>query len=83
MSDLGFCKHDMKLDVCDFCSPRTPRRTLVPASEITARFAARFDSDCDHCGDRMYESDPICRTRDGDYVHEDCTEQWPDLDGAG
>jgi len=39
---------------------------------IAARFAARFDSQCENCGNRIHEGDPIARTQDGDYVCSEC-----------
>jgi hypothetical protein len=45
-----------------------------------ARFKARFDSDCDDCGEEMTEGDPICRTAYGDYIHESCSEPWPGVE---
>lgn len=41
---------------------------------IVARFPARFDSNCDQCGRRMHEGDPIAKTYDGDYICEGCQE---------
>jgi hypothetical protein len=65
---------------CDYCRPkplRRPARAARPHDQIVARFAARFDSDCDECGEVMFTGNPICRTVDGDYIHEDCSESWP------
>jgi hypothetical protein len=75
MSDVG-CVHEMKATDCDYCRPKPfkAHRDLRPASQIVARFMARFDSECDDCGEPMYEGDPICRTAYGDYIHESCTE---------
>jgi len=39
---------------------------------ITARFPARFDSECDGCGNAMDEGDPIARTDAGDYICAAC-----------
>ncbi len=44
------------------------------ADDIVARFPARFDSNCDNCGRRMREGDPIAKTYDGDYICEGCQE---------
>jgi len=41
-------------------------------SEIVARFPARFDSNCDDCGARMREGDPIAKTHDDEYICERC-----------
>ena len=73
------CKHEMKRADCDYCRSKPPRR-LRPYGEIVSRFAARFNSDCDDCGDLMFEGEPICRTRDGDYIHENCSEPWPGVE---
>jgi len=42
------------------------------AGEITTRFSARFDSECDGCGGQIYEGDRIARTVNGEYICERC-----------
>jgi hypothetical protein len=53
---------------CRIHEPKPP----APEYVITARFPARFDSECDGCGNAMAEGDPIARTDDGDYICERC-----------
>lgn len=61
---------------CEHCKPPVViRRTKgFPSSSVIARFLARFDSDCDVCGEQMTRGEPICRTEGGDYCHEACAE---------
>lgn len=40
------------------------------------RFEARFDSHCDRCGANITEGDPIARTQEGDYIDEDCFDDY-------
>ena len=40
---------------------------------ITARFPARFDSECDACGEAMSEGDPIARTDNNEYICKECS----------
>jgi hypothetical protein len=55
---------------CRIHTPPEPDRAIDRA--IVARFPARFDSQCENCGDRMSEGDPIARTQDGDYICQRC-----------
>ena len=58
---------------CRIHAPAPTRRTLSEL-EVTGMvdFRARFDSDCDGCGGRIREGDPIARTVDGDYLCGEC-----------
>lgn len=47
-------------------------------SDQLKRFTARFDSECANCDRAMYEGDLIARTPDGDYICEDCFDQYTD-----
>jgi hypothetical protein len=65
---------------CERCRPEVAKPRAVPdraTSPVVARFSARFDSDCDHCGIRMFEGDDICRLDNGDYVHDHCAPATP------
>jgi hypothetical protein len=53
---------------CRIHAPKPPDSEYV----IVAKFPARFDSNCENCGDRMHEGDPIARTQDGDYICSAC-----------
>lgn len=64
---------DLPVDQCA-CRIHTPQPAprVVRDYVITARFPARFDSECDGCGDAMVEGELICRTTDGDYICSGC-----------
>lgn len=47
--------------------PRTTPETVV------ARFDARFDSQCPHCGHWIHEGDPIAMTIDHEYICGGCS----------
>jgi hypothetical protein len=53
---------------CRIHAPEPTKTGIV----VVARFPARFDSECDACGDDMDEGDPIARTDDGDYICAGC-----------
>ena len=53
---------------CRIHAPKPPTSKYV----ITVRFPARFDSECDGCGNAMDEGDPIARTDGGDYICVKC-----------
>ena len=61
---------DLPVDqcACRIHAKPDPQQAFV----IVARFPARFDSNCENCGDRMHEGDPIARTQDGNYVCSEC-----------
>lgn len=79
MVHVELCRHNMLPRDCDYCRPKPARRPR-PYNEIVSRFTARFDSDCDDCGARMFAGNPICRCIDGDYIHEHCSEPWPGVE---
>lgn len=58
-----------QMSVCEFSDLPGP---YTPDAVIVARFPARFDSKCADCGHTMREGETICRTEDGDYIHEGC-----------
>lgn len=62
---------DLPVDQCA-CRNHAPKPP-VPEYVITARFPARFDSECDGCGNAMDQGDMIARTDDGDYICEACS----------
>ena len=39
---------------------------------ITARLPARFNSECDSCGEAVSEGDPIARTDNNEYICGEC-----------
>jgi hypothetical protein len=61
---------DLLVDQCA-CRIHNPPAWQQPVT-IVARFDARFDSECDNCGNWMSEGDPIARTQDGDYICSGC-----------
>lgn len=54
------------------CRVHAPEPNTTGDFIITARFPARFDSECDNCGNAMDQGDPIARTDDGDYICGRC-----------
>jgi len=63
---------DLPVDQCA-CRVHAPEPARVVRDYvITARFPARFDSECDACGNAMDEGDPIARTDAGDYICAAC-----------
>jgi formylmethanofuran dehydrogenase subunit E len=44
--------------------------------DLLKRFTARFDSECGACGAPISEGDLIARTPDGEYICEDCFEDY-------
>lgn len=64
---------DLPVDqcACRIHTPPEPERSQRDYV-ITARFPARFDSECDACGNAMDQGDPIARTDDGDYICSAC-----------
>jgi hypothetical protein len=68
LSDLPVDQCACRVHVPVSITPRQPMEYV-----ITARFPARFDSECDACGNAMSEGDPIARTNDGDYICWTCS----------
>jgi hypothetical protein len=64
---------DLPVDQCA-CRIHAPNPYASERNDIavTARFHARFRSECDSCGNAMSEGDLIGRTKDGDYVCSEC-----------
>lgn len=54
--------------------PPPPRRRMY--GDGLKRFEARFDSECNRCGKSIYEGDFIARTPEGDYIDEDCFDEY-------
>jgi formylmethanofuran dehydrogenase subunit E len=62
---------DLPEDQCACRIHEKPQLRLQPIV-IVACFDARFDSNCDECGEQIHEGDPIVRTQDGEYICPDC-----------
>jgi hypothetical protein len=64
---------ELPVDQCA-CRIHAPNPYAVERNDIavTARFRARFDSECDSCGNAMDQGDLIGRTKDGDYICGEC-----------
>ena len=60
---------DLPVSQCA-CKDHAPIRDPWRTGEVT--IVARFDSDCDSCGQDMHQGDLIGRTGDGDYICERC-----------
>ena len=63
---------DLPVDQCACRVHAAPEPGRLQPIVIQARFFAHFDSDCDECGNRMMEGEPIARTEDGEYVCLGC-----------
>ncbi|HEY8881915.1 MAG TPA: hypothetical protein VIM47_00795 [Dermatophilaceae bacterium] len=64
---------DLPVDQCA-CRVHAPKPERLETRDyvITARFPARFDSECDGCEKDIAEGDPIARTDAGDYICAAC-----------
>jgi hypothetical protein len=62
---------DLLVDQCA-CRKHNPPVWQTRDHIITARFPARFDSECDACGEAMAEGDPIARTDNSEYICHGC-----------
>lgn len=81
------CRHDMPFDQCGICNPPRPElhdaadssRYGRDTSKFGPWFPARYDGECDGCGEPFSEGDDIRSDGEGGWLASCCG----DNDGGG